>query len=545
MFIDARKVPQGTVIETDVCIVGAGAAGITLAREFIGAHFQVCLLESGGLEFDKDTQSLYQGINVGFPYYNLDALRLRYFGGTTNHWAGACRPLDASDFESRPWVPYSGWPFDKAHMDPFYMRAHPICQIGPYEYDLKAWETKDCPRLPILDKRVATTIHQGSPPTRFGQVYREEIKRAPNIRTYLFANVVRIEVNSTAQQVVRLRVATLQGNTFWCKARRFILATGAIENVRLLLSSNEVQRAGLGNQNDLVGRFFMEHLCVSGGIFLPSIPDLPMGLYKDLPVSRGRMQGIRRKGYLTLSPETLRREELLNVRAFVDPPAGALNLLMATSEGESAAQVISGAIRAGNLPDNFVEHLLRVITDIEITAIDDIAIYSYRKFFQSASNMEVYWLYHYMEQVPNPDSRVTLISERDTLGMQWVQLDWRLGDLEKRTLRRSNEIFAQALGHAGLGRVKIVHDDPDTGWPSVFRGPRGGWHQIGTTRMHPDPNYGVVDKNCRVHGISNLFVAGSSVFPTCGYMNPTLTIIALSLRLADHVKWLMRNELMS
>ncbi len=270
MFVDAHTVLPGTLIEADVCIVGAGAAGTTLARELIGTHFEVCLLESGGLEFDQHTQSLYRGENVGFPYYSLDAVRLRYFGGTTNHWMGACRPLDPIDFESRPWVPYSGWPFDKSHLDPFYIRAHSICQLGPYEYDPATWETEENPQLPILGGRVATAMCQNSPPTRFGQVYREEIKRAPNIQTYLFANVVKIETSSTAQKVVRIHVATLQGNKFWVSARLFILATGAIENPRLLLASNEVQSTGLGNKNDLVGRFFMEHLKVPGG-YIPTL----------------------------------------------------------------------------------------------------------------------------------------------------------------------------------------------------------------------------------------------------------------------------------
>ncbi len=250
------------------------------------------------------------------------------------------------------------------------------------------------------------------------------------------------------------------------------------------------------------------------------------------------------KGYLVLSPEVLRHEKLLNVRVWLDP-AKPLNLLTETSKGESSARVIINAIRAGDLPDNFVEHLSRVIADLGITDVSDIALYGYQRFFRPASDMRVFWLNYHIEQAPNPDSRITLTSERDTLGMQRVQLNWRFGELEKRTLRRTNEIIAQELGRARLGRVKVVRDDPNTGWPAAYRGLRGTWHQMGTTRMNPDPKYGVVDENCRVHGISNLFIAGSSVFPTGGYTNPTLTIVALSLRLAEHVRLLMRNGLMN
>ncbi|MGH2359600.1 MAG: hypothetical protein ACRDGM_03545, partial [bacterium] len=134
MLIDARTIPHGKVIHTDLCIVGAGAAGITLARDFIGQRFRVCLLESGGLEFDEDTQSLYDGEIVGLPYTALKAARVRYFGGTTSHWGGWCRPLDEIDFETRDWVPHSGWPFSKSHLDPYYERAQSIFQLGRFRY---------------------------------------------------------------------------------------------------------------------------------------------------------------------------------------------------------------------------------------------------------------------------------------------------------------------------------------------------------------------------------------------------------------------------
>jgi choline dehydrogenase-like flavoprotein len=280
-----------------VCIVGAGAAGITLARECIKQPFRVCLLESGGLDYNEDIQSLYQGENTGLPYYPLDASRLRYFGGTTNHWAGMCRPLDDIDFAARAWIPYSGWPFGRSHLDPFYARAHLICQLGSFTYDTGAWETPDTPRFPLSSDRVMTKITQQSPPTRFGQVYQDEIVRADNVITYLHANAVEVETADTAQTVTRLRVACLQGPQFWVAARQFILATGAIENARLLLLSNKAQSAGLGNQNDLVGRFFMEHPSFESGALLPSAAHLATALHFS---KIDRMQGVPVTRSLTL-----------------------------------------------------------------------------------------------------------------------------------------------------------------------------------------------------------------------------------------------------
>jgi choline dehydrogenase-like flavoprotein len=298
VLIDARTLAENTTVTTDICIVGAGAAGITLAREFSGKSFRVCLLESGGLEFENETQSLYAGEIVGLPYIPLEIARLRYFGGTTNHWGGFCQPLDESDFESREWIPHSGWPFSKSHLDPFYERAQSILELGPFRYEAEAWETESDRRLPFMGQGVITKMVQFSSPTRFGRVYRNEIAQAENIRTYLHANVIEIEATKDVQAVTRLRVACLQGNRFWVSGKLFILAAGGIENARLLLLSNKLQRGGLGNQNDLVGRFFMDHIGLRSGITLLSDPQIKTNLYQ-YPWRRRKSQG-------TLEPEKKR-----------------------------------------------------------------------------------------------------------------------------------------------------------------------------------------------------------------------------------------------
>ena len=525
MFIDSRTLAEGSRIESDVCIVGAGAAGITIARELIGKPFRICLIESGGLEPDQETQSLYQGEIVGFPYYPLDLIRTRYFGGTTNYWAGVCRPLDEIDFEARPEVPHSGWPFNKSQLDPYFQRAHLVCQLGPYDYNPDTWKSDESPLLPIEGNRVATAIYQGSPPTRFGQVYREELEQAHNISTYLFANGIEIETSAASDAVTRLHVATLQGNRFSITARYFILATGAIENARLLLVSNKTQYTGLGNQNDLVGRYFMEHLSVPGGLFVPS-SDLTAstGLY----TSGRNLDGVGGYAYLSITPETLHREKLLNVRAFLKEASPQV-AAQGTSGWSVSAQTVVDALRTSDWDIVFAGHIMNIINNT-----DEIAIRSYETFFHRPKG--VFALYYHIENAPNPDSRVTLISERDELGIPRVRLNWRFGDLERQTLQRANEIIGEELGRSGLGRVSVFPDDPDTGWPD---GLRGAWHQMGTTRMHSDPKQGVVDEQGRVHGVSNLYVAGSSVFPTSGYTNPTLTIVALCIRLSDHISQLM------
>jgi choline dehydrogenase-like flavoprotein len=535
MLFDARSIPGKQVIESDVCIIGGGPAGITLAREFIGQPFRVCLLESGGFEFDSDTQLLYRGENVGIPYFPLEAARLRFFGGSTNHWGGWCWPLAEIDFQTREWVPHSGWPFDRAHLDPYYARAQTICQLGPYNYETKFWEENGMRPLPFLDSRIRTEIIQPHG-LRFGSAYRAELIGAKNVNVLLNANALEIETTYNASTATKIPVACLSGNRFVVAAKIFILATGGIENPRLLLLSNKIRNAGLGNQNDLVGRFFMDHPLFGSGLLLPSTPYIEAGLYS------GGTHAIRKtkyRGALTLSEDVQREERLLNYSCNL---VSKRDTMLSDSPGMNALREFYEAGRRWQLPNDFWENLKNVISDV-----DTIGRAAYRKLIDGKPLIKVnmFELWHHIEQSPNPDSRLTLSrTERDRLGKNRVRLDWRLGDMERRTIRRAQEILGQEAGRAGLGRVQISFDLKSKPWtppkePSSWSGPVGSYHHCGTTRMHVNPKQGVVDENCRVHGMANLFVAGSSVFPTIGYANPTLTIVALAVRLADHVKKLL------
>ena len=549
MIKDAHSVSEGVTIETDICIVGAGTAGLTLAREFIGQNFRVCLLESGGLKPDRKTQALYQGENIGHPYYSLDSARARYFGGTTNRWhipigddySGArMRPFDAIDFEKRDWVPYSGWPFDKSHIDPYYDRAQEICKITPASYDVADWENlENTPSFPFNGNRVQTVIFKFGSRHPFLDGHAEEVKQAENITTYLYANVIEIETDEAARNVSRLRVVCLEGNKFWVRAKRFILAMGAIEIPRLLLSSNRTQKAGLGNPYDLVGRFFMEHPHFSSGLFVPFAPETFKFTYLYDHIHR--VNGVPIIGKLSLSEEVLRQEKLLNYVVELSPRIAlktSLNQYLyprINSKSVHSYKIFRSAMGHKKLPDDACKHLRNILS-----GIDDFTVTAYRNVKKRVlraldkRRIQLFRLDNMTEQVPNPESRVTLGSDRDSLGQRRVQLDWRLSDFDKESFIKSQEIVDQEFRRAGLGRlyVKPMHEIP----PDRIT---GGWHHMGTTRMHTNPKNGVVNQNCRVHGISNLFIAGPSVFPTSGYANPTLTIVALAVRLADHIKSLM------
>lgn len=533
MLIDARTIPKNTTVPADVCIVGGGAAGITLARELIGQSFDVCLLESGGLQFDIATQALYQGRSVGFPYLPLEATRLRFFGGTTNHWGGASRPLDEQDFARREWVPYSGWPFDRAHLVPYYERAHAVLQLGPFVYSGTDWESATVTRAAFAGRTLNSAVFQQSPPTRFGQVYREELARARNVRTYLNANALEIETNATAHTVARLRVSSLARNDFFIAARVYILAAGGIETARLLLLSDKVNPSGVGNANGLVGRFFMEHPIAgwaTPGIIAPL--KFPLRFYEDRVPGTLVRDGIASNatlwGFIAPTQETLRRQRLLNfgiaVRRTPEPDPDAVE----------SARRFKHSLATGEWPEDIWKHVGNVIADL-----DDVAAHGWRKLIGRERPAEKIEVMYWSEPQPNPDSRIYLSDELDALGQRRVVLDWRLTEHDKRNMQAALQLLATELGKAGLGRLRIDPRVSNGEWERVFL---PSFHHMGTTRMSTDPALGVVDPNCRLHDVSNLYVASSSVFPAAGHANPTLTIVALALRLADHIKEQMKNR---
>jgi choline dehydrogenase-like flavoprotein len=530
MILDSRSLPRNAVVDTDVCIVGAGAAGITLAREFLNQPFNVCLVESGAERLDRTIQSLSQGDNAGIPYYPLDECRQRALGGTTHLWMGWCAPFEEMDFEEREWVPFSGWPFPRSALVPFYERAQRVCQIGPFVYDVGPWETPERPRLPFLDERIITKTFQFSPPTRFGTVYRDELARAGNLKTLLHGTAVELEATESAGQVARLHVASSRDHRFAIAAKVFILAAGGIETPQLLLLSNRVHKAGLGNQNDQVGRCFMEHPYCNTAAFVPADRNLHLGMY--FPHTAGPASGaVRMAGTLAIAPATLSREKIENC-VFFFPGQYKVHADF-QSYGVRSLFHVFHAVRQGALPSDFAKRSVGILRDVH-----KVFRTGMRMATESRRRSRERWILRsFLEAGPNPDSRVTLSERHDALGRNRVRLDWRPSELDRRSWVRAHEIVDEELRRSRLGRLHMTSEFAQSTWPPSVD---GGCHHAGTTRMHVDPRRGVVDEHCRVHGIENLFIAGPSVFPTSGSANPMLTIVALALRLADRVKGILR-----
>ncbi|HEY1631159.1 MAG TPA: GMC family oxidoreductase [Rhizomicrobium sp.] len=496
-FLDARSLPEKTNLDTDLVIIGGGPAGITLALALADAKVRVLLLESGGTEFNKDNQALYAGEETGVPYLALDASRQRTLGGATNHWGGWCRPLDKIDFEKRDWLPYSGWPFGREVLEPYYPRAQALVQAGPFIYDRSAvWTASQGAPLRLGQGGVDTTYFQFSKqsedvlPTNFGGEYATQLKQAANLTLLLHANVTGIRLSPDASHVDHLDVATLSGRKFKVRAKQVVLAAGGVETARILLASNDVMKTGLGNQNDLVGRFFADHP-IPGHVATLVVFDGNLPVYYQIP----------------------REVNGATFRAALAP-------LDAYKRGAHVLGSLSTIEEEIQLPE-----LGRAAVAATASALG-----------LDATGYKAFVLGCGMEIAPDPDRRLTLTHAKDPLGMPRLKLDNRISDQDFARYRETLSELGRQLLASRTGMLNLRHKTRSE-WLSVMD---WGNHHMGTTRMSADPKQGVVDANSQVHGIANLHIAGTSVFPTYGASNPTMNMLALVLRLADRMKGLFK-----
>lgn len=522
MFIDTRTFSQNDPLKTDICIVGAGAAGITIAKEFINTDMNVLLVESGGVKFHHPTQFLYRAENIGRDYQPMEFTKRRQFGGSTVTWFGRCRPLDELDFETRSWIPYSGWPFDKTHLDPFYIRAKDYCQLVSDDYSVDTEYFKE--------NGAQTKRFYFSPPVNFGEIYKNELANAKNMDVLLHANVINIGLKKDGASVDRILCKTLNGKTFTIKAKVFILAASALENTRLLLASRDIRSNGIGNQNDLVGRFFMEHPHIFNGVVESFPKGFPSQFTKlNYDFEQSNLEVVDAIG---LSQERMRRERLLNGSAFlVSRPLHKAGDLYYSHKSLALLRLMDIVGHREPPNQNVLKYMVHVLKHANTNI--NLLLNAIRGKFKRERR---FVLRLQMETVPNPESRVTLSERRDALGEPRVALNWRTTAQDVEAYQRFDDILRKELSKEGMRIRKIDHDLSSDGWPVSMLPAK---HAMGTTRMHKDEKQGVVDEHCRVHGVQNLYVAGGSVFPTSGMANPTLTIVALAIRSADHIKQMM------
>lgn len=488
-MFEARDLPDGQRLTTDICIVGAGAAGIAMALEFIGTGIDVLVLESGGIKPSKDAQSLNAG-SVTDPRLHAppDRHRRRQFGGSVPEGIVRCASLTAVDLDARSYVPRSGWPISFESLSPYFQRALKLCESDD---SAKSFDRDtDTAAQPLIEGFQAhhfsadTVDHYGQT-VDLGTRFKETLRNSGNVCALLHATVTRLQLNQAGTALDSVLIRTLGGKSITVSATHYVLAAGAFENARLLLANRDVHVNGIGNDNDTVGRYYMCPLNGKVGNLRLDLP--PTAIWYGNAVGDG---GVRSRRRIALKATQQQQMQI----------------------GNFIACLRQGGETGGTLPSRL---LPRPIWN------------------KSKSNL--YCLEFDAEQQPSPNSRVLLTQERDALGVPKLQIDWNCNVADFETVRRAVALFADDIQRCGAGQFS--YDPSQLAEMMTCVGPHGTRH-VGTTRMGDDPRTSVVDANCRVHGIANLFITGASVFPTSGVGDPIVSLVALSQRLSDHLKML-------
>ncbi|MFV0309594.1 MAG: FAD-dependent oxidoreductase [Desertimonas sp.] len=514
MLVDGRHVARGTRFRVDVCIVGAGPAGLTAARALAADGISVMLMEAAGRHHRRADDDGLRGTTSGDPF-PLVASRHRGFGGTSTHWTAATglrlRPLDDIDFSRSSARPHDSWPFGRDQLEPWYRKAHEALGApADYRDEPLAVDAPDGDGGGLELALFRFVDH-----AIFTRQYDEFVKH-PLITVGLHAPLRSIEVDPHSGRVEQVRAAAGRGGDFVVDASVFVLATGALDNARMLLSSPGLTGAGVGNEHDLVGRFFMDHLSIDAGVVECTSPtSVPLDLFEH-----HRRDGHRTHSMLWLGDTAIEQNGLVNAAFWVDQ-VDPLYL----SAGVGAARSMLNARRCGRAAD-----ALRLAPKT-LRGLPDLARFGAERSLHQHRRSPVIKLRVLAEQLPHRDSRVRLSDRRDRFGIRRLELDWRVSDDDRRRIAEHYRALAQTLERAGIARLRAPYEGTPWASPTMTN-----YHHLGTTRMDTMAARGVVDADCRVHSAPNLFVLGGSVFPTGGYVNPTLTILALAHRAAHKIR---------
>lgn len=473
---------QSSGFKPTVCIVGSGPAGVTLARKLAAQKVHCLILEAGGMTYSANSQDAYKGNIKGDFYADLHVARLRYFGGTSGHWSGWCRPMDEVDFEVREKFPNSGWPIKKAQLDPYAQETNQILEVDPFPENIYVNED--------LEEAV---FNFSNPPVRFGQKYLQEIKQSEYISVLLNSPVKTIVPEN--DRISHLEIIVDGIDEYNIKAKYYCLCTGGIENIRLLLWSNQQHNNGVVPHPETLGKYWMEHPHHKIG---HTVMFQASGLNRDdawMRVFSPTKQYLHTHGIgnfgLRFYPEPALKKSLVN--------------------------------------------------DVVCTAANVASKFKNQPIEPELCTKKVILAWG---QVPLESNRVELNGEKDFNDVPRVNLIWKKHERDRLTAETAAKLFGTYLAQKDVGRLKVhdwlVKHEPFLEGPEEVED-SFGYHHMGGTRMASSPKTGIVDANAKVFGVENLFVGGSSVFATAGHANPTYTIVQLALRLGDHIAELERH----
>ncbi|MDB5422137.1 MAG: hypothetical protein JWR59_2084 [Brevundimonas sp.] len=532
MIVDLNDI-ESDELQADLCIVGGGAAGLTLAAALAKSGRQILVLEAGGLKTTGAAEDLYKGEVLGPGVHpQPHEYRVRALGGSSRAWGGGCVPLDPIDFAQRNWTAGPGWPFGWETMQPFYRQAQEAAEAGDFDY------APPSPMIPAIEGgQFSTTLERFSRPTDFGKRWREDLDRAANVRVALNANATDIRLTPDGQRVDHIEAAAPDGRRIKVRATDFVLAMGGLEIPRLLLASTKDRPAGVGNDSGWVGRGYMCHMAAIFGEITFNGPVAPHQ-EKD-------GDGVYYRRRLLVSEKTQREQQILNLafrlrrQDLSDPSHGdavlsAMHFGKTLRDGEYARRYRQADGWAGT-----ARHAANILLHPLYLARFGKQVVTERYFGDRRPPTVIcpspdnrFSVEFHGEQAPNPDSRLSLGSERDRLGMPRLKIDWRFSPIDMETVVKSYQMLGAELESTGAGRLDYRAENLEE---EVAASGAYGGHHIGAARMSSSPSEGVVDADCAVHGLDNLFIASAAVMPTSGQANPTLTILALTYRLADHL----------
>jgi choline dehydrogenase-like flavoprotein len=544
MITDSRSISADPELKCDLCIVGAGAAGIALALQFVRSKLRVIVLESGGDKWEREQDALNHGEVVDGIHAPAHLWRQRRLGGSTAIWSGRCVPLDEQDFRKRPHVPLSGWPFDRSTLQPFYEHAQSLVEAGVFDYRastalrgggefIEGFRDHDM---------LAESLERFSPPTNFWIRYRAGLAESASVIVIKHATCLRL---NGERAVTGLECAGAGDVRFKVHACYVVLAVGGLETVRVLGHS------GYGNHSGMLGRTYMCHI------------EAALGQLRLSPANRGVQFGFQRtndkiycRRRFTLRAEKQDTLGILNAAirlhhaSVVDPShrhpvLSAIYIAKKVFIPEYARKfsvIDSEAISSSkNDVGLWLEHVRNVMFGtprLASFALDWVfrryLIYPRIPYVVLPNAAGIYPLDFNGEQAPNPESRVLLARETDRYGVPRLKIDWRASELDWLTLSGMLRELRRAVEGSGCGTIEYGEERLDQESRASAL-PLGG-HHMGTTRMSESPTTGVVNADCRVHYVENLYVAGSATFPTSGQANPMLTIVAMALRLAQHLE---------
>jgi choline dehydrogenase-like flavoprotein len=558
MIVYPHEFENGQTLRSDICVIGSGAAGISLALELNRMGIDTLVIAGGGYRQTEEDSQLYQA-DMPLKFHEpLDTNRCRIFGGTTALWSGRCISFDEIDFEKRDWVGNLDWPVSYTELTKFFGRAAEICEIGSSIFSAaEAFPHQQKEIISGFGRNFFSSdrLERWSPPTRFGRRYHSELKSSASVKVLLDAHCVELVTNDARSVIEKARCISHARKELLIESRFFVLCAGTLENARILLASNRQVPEGLGNERGLVGRYYMSHLWSYPGALVFDQPN--ENVLFDFEIDA---MGVYCRRRFWVRPEIQRKHKIANTVVFFistdssvqhqDPLTSlrivgrkfktAVLLRNASSARKELTKDWSSTVyhlkNVGKAffrrPEQYIDLLYRrVIAQRKMPMI------------LGRSNHLIFPLCIQSEQAPSFSSRVYLGRNLDSLGMPRLIVEPRYSDVDRNTIRTTVDLIAHACREFPGLRFQPSYENQDDFIDAQFSRFNSGAHQIGTTRMGTSPDNGVVDSNSKVFGLDNLFISGPSVFASSSHANPVFMTVALSVRLAEILTFRARQVL--